>query len=92
MLTNGRAIITASAPKAKALKTSKPLRIPPSTKIFTCPLNLSAISSKTAAVAGVPSKTLPPWFETTIPWAPALMAFCAPSNYIIPLTIKGALA
>jgi hypothetical protein len=31
--------MTASAPKARALKTSKPLRIPPSTIILTYPLN-----------------------------------------------------
>ena len=51
-LTKGLAMITASAPSARALKTSTPVLIPPSTKIFIEPSTALTISSKTSAVAG----------------------------------------
>ena len=82
-------MITASAPSANALNTSVPERIPPSTKIFMEPSTAVAISSRTSAVAGHWSRTLPPWLDTTMAAAPASLAFKAPFTVIIPFTIKG---
>ena len=53
------------------------------------PSTASAIPPKTSAVAGHWSNTLPPWFDTTIPAAPASFAFKAPFTVIIPFTING---
>ena len=68
---------------------SVPWRIPPSTNIFIRPWFHSTILSNTSAVAGVWSRTLPPWLDTTIALAPASNAFFAPDTVIIPFTMNG---
>ena len=90
--TKGRAINTASAPRANALNTSTPVRMPPSTRILQRPLTASAISGRTSAVAGTWSRTRPPWLEITIAEAPASTAFCAPRAVMTPLMMNGTLA
>lgn len=51
----------ARAPNASARNTSSPLRMPPSTSTHAPSPTAPAISGRTAAVAGVPSSTRPPW-------------------------------
>ena len=80
---------TASAPRARALNTSMPVRMPPSTKIFSLPPTAAAMSGRTSAVAGHWSSTRPPWLETTMPAAPASRAFSAPRTVMMPLRMKG---
>ena len=80
---------TASAPSASALNMSIPLRIAPSTKIVSLPPTASTISGSTSAVAGQWSSTRPPWFETTMPLAPASSAFSAPRAVMMPFRMNG---
>lgn len=75
--------------QGKSLETSTPVRIPPSTKILTLPPTAAAISGRTSAVAGLWSRTRPPWLETTIAAAPAWAALTAPLTLMMPLTMKG---
>ena len=79
----------ASAPSARALHTSTPERMPPSTMTTICPFTASAMAGSTAAVEGTPSWTRPPWLDTTMPAAPASRAFLAPFTVMTPLMIKG---
>ena len=77
------------APSARALNTSRPVRMPPSTKIFIRPPTASAMAGSTSAVEGHWSSTRPPWLDTTMPAAPASMALRAPAGVMMPLRIKG---
>ena len=47
------------------------------------------MSASTSCVAGQSSSTRPPWFETTMPAAPASMAFSAPLTVMMPFKING---
>ena len=84
MVTKGRPISTASAPRARALNTSMPVRMPPSTRMVILPPTASAMAGSTSAVAGHWSSTRPPWLETTMPAAPASRAFFAPATVMMP--------
>ena len=76
-----------SAPRAKHLKISAPLRIPPSTWILTrLPLAASKHSANTSIVAGTPSNCLPPWLLTTTPSTPQRTASFTSSAVKTPLT------
>ena len=89
MVTKGRPISTASAPRARALNTSMPVRMPPSTRMVILPPTASAMAGSTSAVAGHWSSTRPPWLDTTMPAAPASRAFFAPATVMMPLAMKG---
>ena len=89
MVTKGRPISTPSAPRARALNTSMPERMPPSTSTVILPPTASTMAGSTSAVAGHWSSTRPPWLETTMPLAPASRAFLAPATVMMPLRMKG---
>mmetsp|Transcript_6399 Transcript_6399/g.15071 ORF Transcript_6399/g.15071 Transcript_6399/m.15071 type:complete len:200 (+) Transcript_6399:151-750(+) len=89
--TAGRANMTALAPSPTALKMSVPRRIPPSMKMGICPRTSSAIAGSTSIVAGTESSCRPPWLDTTMAAAPALMASLASSGCMTPLAMMGRL-
>ena len=66
----GRPTSTASAPRASAIATSTPRRMPPSTRTVARPATASTTSGRASPVASARSSWRPPWLETTTPGRP----------------------
>ncbi len=81
--------MTARAPRASALTTSLPRRIPPSRSTSSWPPAASATAGRQRMAAGVESRLLPPWFDTEIAVAPMSAARRASSGRVIPLIMNG---
>ena len=64
----------------RALTTSLPRRMPPSSSTSTWSPTASAIGGSARIGAGVPSRLLPPWLDTEIAVTPASTARCASST------------
>jgi hypothetical protein len=73
----GRPTPTALAPIASALTMSVPRRKPLSIKTGMRPFSAATISVNMSIVAGTPSLTRPPWFETTTASTPCSAASTA---------------
>src|SRR5689334_9807353 len=63
--------------------------MPPSSSTSTCPPTAAATAGRARMVAGVPSRSLPPWLDTDIAVAPASTARLASSMRVMPLTRNG---
>ena len=85
----GLPTMTARAPRARALTTSTPSRMPPSTYTSAPPATASTTSGSATAVAMQPSSCRPPWLETAIASAPASTQRAASSPRTMPLTTIG---
>ena len=79
---------TAVAPKASALKISVPRRMPPSMNTGMRPPTAATISGRHSMVERRVSSPRPPWFDTTMPSAPACMASTASSGDTMPFTMN----
>ena len=80
---------TASAPRARARKTSAPVRTPLSSRTGTRPATVSAIPGSTSRLAAAGSTWRPPWLDTRIADAPAPIAASAASVVRMPFAIHG---
>mmetsp|Transcript_6801 Transcript_6801/g.18267 ORF Transcript_6801/g.18267 Transcript_6801/m.18267 type:complete len:231 (-) Transcript_6801:493-1185(-) len=87
----GRPSNTQSAPRARALSTSVPRRMPPSMKTGTRLLTAFTIAGRTSSAEGAKSNCLPPWFDTAMPSTPASKAICTSSAASRPLIMTGSL-
>ena len=82
--------MTALAPSASALTASLPRRMPPSSRTSIWSPTAAATAGRARMVAGVPSRLLPPWFDTEMALTPASTARLASSTRVTPLSMNGA--
>lgn len=83
---------TALAPRARALTTSVPRRMPPSTRTGMRPSMRSTTRGRAWMVAGTVSRFRAPWFETMMPAAPASSPRAASSAFRTPFKRTGTFA
>jgi hypothetical protein len=82
-------MLTADAPRAMALTTSEPRRMPLSKTTPACPATASTVAGRTSIAPGWWSSWRPPWLETYTTSAPCSTASFASSGLVRPFTISG---
>ena len=83
-----RPIMVPRAPRAQALSTSWPLRMPPSIQTSIFEPTSATMAGSASMLLGAPSSWRPPWLLTTIASAPLATARRASSTSMMPLRMS----
>ncbi len=83
-----RPIMVPRAPRAQALSTSCPLRMPPSIQTSVWWPTAATMAGRAWMLLGAPSSWRPPWLLTTMASAPAFTASWASSTSMMPLRMN----
>ena len=83
-----RPIMVPLAPKAQALSTSCPLRMPPSIQTSIWSPTAATMAGSASILLGAPSSWRPPWLLTTMASAPLATASLASSTSMMPLRMS----